>query len=99
MTVGLDHTLNHWHGWVKTEIRKARKVELAERRRKLFPIRLTSFSRLEKWQCLASDPDEDLATEVRSYHIPDFSNWKDHDAFETAFADLIRDLAAEPAGK
>jgi len=25
-----------------------------------------------------------LAEEVRKYHIPDFSNWKDHDAFEAA---------------
>ncbi len=81
--------------WVKTEIRKARQAEHREHRRKLFPIRLVSFSRLEKWQCLASDPDEDLAAEVRSYHIPDFSNWKDHDAFESAFADLLRDLRAQ----
>ena len=81
--------------WVKTEIRKARQAEHREGRRKLFPIRLVSFSRLEKWRCLATDPDEDLAAEVRSYHIPDFSNWKNHDAFESAFADLLRDLSAQ----
>jgi hypothetical protein len=28
--------------------------------------------------------------EVREYFIPDFSNWKDHDAFESAFARLRR---------
>jgi hypothetical protein len=28
------------------------------------------------------------AREVRKYHIPDFSNWKNHDAFERAFARL-----------
>ena len=81
--------------WVKTEIRKARRVELSGGHRKLFPIRLVNVGRLEKWKCLATDPDEDLAAEVRSYHIPDFSNWKDHDAFEAAFADLLRDLRAE----
>ena len=81
--------------WVKTEIRKARKVERSQGRRKLFPIRLVSVGRLEKWKCFATDPDEDLAAEVRSYHLPDFSNWKDHDAFEAAFADLLRDLRAE----
>jgi hypothetical protein len=27
-------------------------------------------------------------------HIPDFSKWKDHDAFEAAFARLIEDLKA-----
>lgn len=78
--------------WVKTEIRRARKVEHRDNRRKLFPIRLVSMPRLEKWQCLATDPDEDIAAEVRSYHIPNFSNWKDHDAFEAAFAALLRDL-------
>ena len=35
---------------------------------------------------------EDLAEEVRKYHIPDFSNWKNRDAFETAFARLEKDL-------
>ena len=78
--------------WVKTEIRKARKVELRENRQKLFPIRLVNMTRLEKWKCLATEPDEDLAAEVRSYHIPNFSHWKDHDAFEAAFADLLDDL-------
>jgi len=26
------------------------------------------------------------------YHLPDFSNWKNHDAFEKAFARLEKDL-------
>ena len=38
------------------------------------------------WECLDSDTGEDLAEEVRKYHIPDFSHWKNHDAFEAAFA-------------
>jgi len=32
---------------------------------------------------------------LREYHIPDISNWKNHDAFESAFADLLRDLRAQ----
>jgi hypothetical protein len=43
---------------------------------------------------LYSDIDGDLAEEIRKYHIPDFSNWKDHDAFEVAFAKLEKDLRA-----
>jgi hypothetical protein len=40
------------------------------------------------------------AEEVLRYHIPDFSNWKDHDAFEAAFARLLRDLkASESTGE
>jgi hypothetical protein len=32
---------------------------------------------------------------VRRYSIPDFSNWKNDDAFEQAFGHLLRDLKAE----
>lgn len=81
--------------WVMTEIRRARKVELKENRRKLFPIRLVDYETLQAWECFDADTGEDLATEVRQYFIPDFSNWKEHDAFEEAFGRLLRDLRAE----
>jgi hypothetical protein len=80
--------------WVETEIRRARKVELQEGRRKLFPIRLTSYEALQEWVCIDSTTGEDLAEEVRSYFIPDFSNWKNHDDLEQAFARLLADLKA-----
>jgi hypothetical protein len=35
---------------------------------------------------------------VRQYFIPDFSNWKNHDAFEQAFDRRRRDLKAEETG-
>lgn len=78
--------------WVEREIRRTRKIERTEKRRKLFPIRLVDMKTLREWECLDSDTGEDLAEEVRKYHIPDFSNWKNHDAFETAFARLEKDL-------
>ena len=34
------------------------------------------------------------ADEVRKFFIPDFTGWKDHDAFEAGFAKLLRDLKA-----
>jgi hypothetical protein len=55
-------------------------------------IPLPGYATLKKWECLDSDTGEDLAEEVRKYHIPDFSNWKNHDAFERAFARLEKDL-------
>ena len=78
--------------WVEREIRKTRKIERAEKRRKLFPITLTDYATLKKWECLDSDTGEDLAEEVRKYHIPDFSNWKNPAAFARAFARLEKDL-------
>lgn len=81
--------------WVMAEIRRARKAEMKEKRRKLFPIRLVDFDALQAWECFDADTREDLASEVRQYFIPDFSNWKNHDAFKRAFGRLLRDLKAE----
>lgn len=80
--------------WVEREIRRARKTERAEKRRKLFPICLCDWQTIREWECLDHDTGEDLAEEVRKYHILDFSNWKNHDAFETAFTKLHVDLKA-----
>jgi hypothetical protein len=77
-----------------TEIRRARKAEVKENRRKLFPIRLTDYDTLKEWECFDADHGKDLSVEVREYFIPDFSNWKNHDEFEKAFARLLSDLKA-----
>ncbi len=37
----------------------------------------------------------EITTRKSQYYIPDFSRWKDHDAFEETFARLLRDLKAE----
>ena len=57
---------------------------------------------LKKWACPDSATGEasafigfrrdKLAEEVRKYHLPDFSNWKNHDAFKRTFARLEKDL-------
>jgi len=78
--------------WVKTEIAKARKREVREKRQVLFPIRLCSFEALRDWECFDADTGKDSAREIREYYIPDFSNWKDHDSYQEAFARLLRDL-------
>ena len=80
--------------WVTTEIRRARKVEREENRRKLFPIRLVDFDASQRWECFDADSGKDLAVELREYYIPNFSNWKSHDAFEVEFSKLLRDLRA-----
>jgi TIR domain/Pentapeptide repeats (8 copies) len=80
--------------WVKTEIRRARISEQREGRRKLFPIRLVDYGRIESWE-LPESSGEDLAEEVRKFYIPDFSEWKNHDPFEEAFTRLLRDLKAD----
>lgn len=80
--------------WVMTELRKARRQEIQEKRRKLFPIRLASFEAIREWECFDADTGKDLAVELREYFIPDFSNWKEHDSFEASFNRLLKDLRA-----
>jgi uncharacterized protein YjbI with pentapeptide repeats len=82
--------------WVKTEISKARKREIKEGRRVLFPIRLCSFETLRDWECFDADAGKDSAREIREYFIPDFSNWKDPDSYHLAFDRLLRDLQGDP---
>jgi hypothetical protein len=81
--------------WVLSEIQRARKAEIRENRRKLFPISIVDFRAIQNWERFDADSGMDIAKEVRSYFIPDFSNWKDHDAFEQGFARLLKDLRAE----
>jgi hypothetical protein len=80
--------------WVKTEIAKARKREVRDQRRVLFPIRLAPFETLRDWECFDADTGKDSAREIREYFIPDFSNWKNHDSYQEAFQRLIGDLKA-----
>jgi uncharacterized protein YjbI with pentapeptide repeats len=78
--------------WVKTEISKARKREIVENKRVLFPVRLVSFEVLRDLECFDADTGKDSAKEIREFHIPDFSNWKNHDAYQKAFQKLLYDL-------
>ena len=82
--------------WVKTEISKARKREVKEDKRVLFPIRLCSYEALRDWECFDADAGKDSAREIREYFIPDFSNWKDHDSYKLAFDKLLNDLHGKP---
>jgi hypothetical protein len=85
--------------WVKTEIAHARRREKREGKQVLFPIRLVSYDRIKEWKAFDADTGTDMAREIREYYIPDFSNWKEHDAFEQAFVRLLKDLKASVAKK
>ena len=53
-----------------------------------------SYDELKDWELFDADSGTDLAAEVRSYFVPDFSNWKDHDSYKKAFDKLLKDLKA-----
>jgi TIR domain/Pentapeptide repeats (8 copies) len=80
--------------WVETEIAKARKRELRDERRVLFPVRLVDFKALQDWECFDADTGKDSAREVREFFIPDFSDWKNHDSYQKALKGLLKDLKA-----
>jgi len=80
--------------WVKTEIAKARKREMQEKKQVLFPVRLVSFEKIREWECFDADTGKDSAREIREYFIPDFSDWKNHDCYNAALGRLLKDLKA-----
>ncbi len=83
--------------WVKQEIVHARKKELSQSRQVLFPISIVPFSELRQWELFDANTGKDAAKEIHEYFIPDFSNWKSHDAYQHAFDRLLKGLKAEPA--
>jgi hypothetical protein len=91
-----EHSMNS--EWVKTEIFNAREREVAEKKRKLFPVRLVPFETLYEWKCFDAKTGKDLAREIAEYFIPDFANWKDHDSFQKGFDRLLKDLKSPDAG-
>ncbi len=87
-----------YSNWVQLEIKRARKREKQENRQVLFPILLTSYEDLQSWELITSD-GEDLAEEIRQYFIPDFTDWKNHDAFTQSVEKLVADLIKDDASK
>jgi uncharacterized protein YjbI with pentapeptide repeats len=85
-----EHSMSS--NWVKTEVANAREREERERKQKLFPITLAPFDKVKQWKLFDADTGIDSAREIREYFIPDFSNWKDHDSYQSAFQRLMRDL-------
>ena len=96
--------------WVRTELRKACKAERQSGQRKLFRVLLVDIATLRDWEssmptaartarpftCRRSSPYAAAsAVQLREHFIPDFSHWKEHDPFETAFARLLKDLRSE----
>ena len=87
-----EHSINS--NWVAQEIRKINERERKEGKKMLFPIRLTSFETIRDWELFDSDEGLDLASMVREYYIPDFSEWTNADSYKEAFDRLLRDLRA-----
>ena len=79
--------------WVKTEIAKARRREVREKKQVLFPVALVDFQIIRDWECFDADTGKDSAREIREYFIPDFSTWTtDNEAYLTAFTQLLKGL-------
>jgi uncharacterized protein YjbI with pentapeptide repeats len=72
--------------WVEKEVETAFDRERRDKRTVLFPVRLdtTIMDVVDGW----------AADIRRSRHIGDFTQWKDHDAYQKAFDRLLRDLKA-----
>jgi CheY-like chemotaxis protein len=83
--------------WVASEIRIAFNHQRQTGERKLIPVRLVDFVRIQEWELFNADVGKDIAAELREYFIPDFSHWGDEDRFEKACRSLIG--ALEPQSR
>ncbi|HLK60157.1 MAG TPA: TIR domain-containing protein [Chthonomonadaceae bacterium] len=75
--------------WVATEIRTAFDEERRSGSRKLIPIRLVPFLRVQSWNSFNADVGKDMAVELREYFIPDFSHWKNKKQFDRSVSTLL----------
>jgi hypothetical protein len=60
----------------------------------LFPLGIASFEEIRSWKCFDGDIGIDAAREVREYHIPDFSSWRDDQSYRKQFDLLLAALMA-----
>lgn len=85
--------------WVKTELVNALDKQRTENRQVLFPISLTTFEKLKKWELIDANTGVDIARELRSYFIPDFSQWQDELTFQTVITKIINALKKDELEK
>ena len=57
----------------------------------LFPLGRVDYERLKTWELFDVDTVTDLAAEIRSYYIPDFTDRANYNA---SFERLLKDLSA-----
>ena len=75
--------------WVEKEVETAFDRERRNKGAVLFPVRLDEA---------VIDAEVAWAADIRrTRHIGDFTQWKDHDAYQKAFDRLLRDLKADKA--
>lgn len=75
--------------WVKDEVEAALEKERRQNKLVLFPVRLDDAVMKTNLAWAASLR--------RTRHIGDFTKWKEHDNYQTAFQRLLRDLQGEAA--
>lgn len=78
--------------WVKNEIKLTRAREKFTGKQLLFPISIVPFTTLQNWKLIDEETGEDIASEIRSYYIPDFSNWENQNDFLISIGKLIKAL-------
>jgi len=81
--------------WVRTEIEHAREKERLSGKHVLFPLALVPFKTVKAWRQFNAEIGSDNARRIREFYIPDFSKWKEHDAYSAAFARLLEALRTE----
>ncbi|HKV10392.1 MAG TPA: pentapeptide repeat-containing protein [Thermoanaerobaculia bacterium] len=80
--------------WVRTELQEGLKRHTRENP-VIIPVRLTDYRTLESWQAQGDD-GTDLAAAIRELVIPDFTRWRDAEAYDKSFNLVLQALALHP---
>lgn len=78
--------------WVSTEINHAYSLEQNGLKKVLFPVSIVKYDTIKEWFLFDSDEGIDLAKYIRSYFVPDFSNWQSRTSFKSSFIKLLQAL-------
>jgi TIR domain-containing protein len=85
MVILSQHSIDS--SWVEFEVKRALQKEHEQGKLVLFPLKLD--------ETVAETPEAWAAAIRKQRHIGDFTNWKNHDAYQKSFIRLLRDLKAE----
>jgi uncharacterized protein YjbI with pentapeptide repeats len=92
-----EHSLSS--EWVKTEIANARERQERDDKQLLYPIALASAADIKQRNLFDAARGTDSARKIGEHAVADFSNWKDHDAYQRNLQRLVEDLKSESAGE
>jgi uncharacterized protein YjbI with pentapeptide repeats len=83
--------------WIAAELQRARQCEGRVNRRCVFPVWLVSLDTISQWEQV--NGGSEIIGGLRQYSIQDFSEWENHDSYQSSLEILLKELReCDPMG-